>query len=127
MGEIAVVTSLFPLDFEPQEMGRARNARIVIAHRLLAAPGQSFLRQIEAVGRELPEIGLNALLILRGRRDDLSVGDQPLIINPVAVIEETARRFGATVTDARSRNDLDRSLIRRFVLINDPQSLIACI
>src|SRR5262249_46565973 len=50
MGEIAVVTSLFPLDFEPQEMGRAGDAWIVIAHRLLAAPGQ-FLLATLAQGR----------------------------------------------------------------------------
>src|SRR5262249_48405778 len=106
-------------------MGRARNARIVIAHRLLAAPGQSLLRQIEVMGHEPPEVGLNALLILRGRRDDLRVDDQPPLINPIAVIEQTARRFGATVTGARALDYLDRSPIRRFVLIKDPQSLIA--
>src|SRR5215470_5673284 len=103
MGEIAVVTSLFPLDFEPQEMGRAGDAWIVIAHRLLAAPGQFLLRQIKTPGHELPEIGLDALLTLRRRRDDLSVGDQPLLINPVTVIEQSTRRFGAAVTDARAR------------------------
>jgi hypothetical protein len=91
MGEIAVVTSLFPLDFEPQEMGRTGDAWIVIAHRLLAAPGQLFLRQIEEVGHKLPEIGLDALLILRRRRDDLSVGDQPLVINPVAIFSRSPR------------------------------------
>src|SRR5215467_7223545 len=119
MGGNAVVTSLFPLDFEPQKMGRARNARIVIAHRLLTAPSQSLLRQIEVMGHELPEVGLNALLILRGRRDDLRVDDQPLLINPKAVIEQTARRFGATVTDARARDYLDRSPLRRFIFVND--------
>jgi hypothetical protein len=39
----AVVTSLFPLDFEPQEMGRAGDARIVIGRRLFTAPSQLFL------------------------------------------------------------------------------------
>src|SRR5262245_27654428 len=108
MGEIAVVTSLLLLDFEPQEMGRAGDAWIVIAYRLLAAPGQFLLRQIEAPGHKLPEIGLNALLILRGRRDNLSVGDQPLLINPVAMIKQSTRRFGAAVTDACARDDFGR-------------------
>ena len=89
-------------------MGRAGDARIVIPHRLLAAPGQLFLRQIEIVGHELTKIGLNALLILRCRRDDLRVGDQSLLVNPVSVIEQSARRFGGAVADARPRDDFDR-------------------
>src|SRR6266542_2469109 len=99
MGEIAVVTFLFALDFEPQKMGRAGDTRIVIPHRLLTAPCQLFLRQIEIVWHELTKIGLNALLILRRRRDDLRVGDQCLLINLVSVIEQSARRFGGSVAD----------------------------
>src|SRR5262245_65590107 len=121
MEEIAVVTSLFALNFEPQKMSRAGDARIVIAHRLLAAQDQLLLRQIEAPGHEMPEISLNALLILRCRWDDLRVGDQSLLINPVPVIEQSARRFGAAVADACARDDFDRRPVRRFVLVYDAQ------
>src|SRR6266545_7631209 len=108
MGGNAVVTSLFALDFEAQKMSRAGDARIVIAHRLLATPSQLLLRQIEEPGHELTKIGLNALLILRCRRDDLRVGDQTILVNPVSMIEQSARRFGGAVANARPRDDFDR-------------------
>ena len=75
---------------------------------------------------KLVEIFLDARLVLRGRRHDARFGDRPVGFEPVAVIEQPARRLGRAEADAGARRDRDgRRLFRLLVGGDDPQRLVA--
>ena len=76
-------------------MRRTRNARVVVADRLLALPGQLVERQVGARRDKGAQVGFDGGLILRRRRRDLCSDDSHLFIQHVAVAENAARRFGA--------------------------------
>jgi len=59
-------------------MRRARNARVVVADRMLALPGQLVERQVGARRDEGAQVGLDGALVLRSRRRDLLGGDHEL-------------------------------------------------
>ena len=106
-------------------MGRAGDARIVVAHRLLAFPGQPVMRQVEPRPDELAQVGLDDPLVLRGRGNDFRVGDGAVRGNPVPVVEQPARRLGAAVPGRLRRWHVDRWRIRRLVVLDEPQRLLA--
>jgi len=60
----AKVQRLIPLHMQGEEMGRARNTGIVVAHRLLTLPGDLFSRTGRNLGDKMPEVLLDTLLIL---------------------------------------------------------------
>lgn len=76
-------------------MRRARNARAVVADRLLALPGQFVEWQMGARLDEGAQVGFDGDLVLRGRRRDLGGDDHAALVQHVAVIEDAARGFGA--------------------------------
>ena len=62
---------LISLQMQAEEVGRARNAGIVVAHRLLALPGDLFGRPGRNLADKVPQIFLDPFLILRGWRNNL--------------------------------------------------------
>ena len=73
-------------------MRRTRNARVVVADRLLALPGQFVERQVCARLDKGAQVGIDGGLVLRGRRRDLRGDDHPLFIQPVAAVEDAVLR-----------------------------------
>src|ERR1019366_10127524 len=65
-----------PFDVELQEVRRARNARVVVADRLLTAPRQLIVGEREVRLDESLQVVLDDLLVLGGRRDDSRIRDQ---------------------------------------------------
>ena len=92
-----------------QEMRRAGDAGVVVADRLLAAVAQRVVGQVEPAVDEARQVVLDARLVLRGRRHDLGVGDRAVGVEPVAVIEQAARRLGRAVAGAGARLDRRRT------------------
>ena len=94
---IRVYSWLVPFNFQFQKMGCTRDARVIVADRLLALPRELVRWQIEVFRHEFPKIALNNLLVLRCRRNDLRIKDDALPIDAIAVVKNAARRFGAAV------------------------------
>src|ERR1035438_7157463 len=108
-----------------QEVSGARDARIVIANRLLALPLQLVLWQRKTGLDKLPEIALYGLLVLRRGRNNFAIQDDAAVVDAIAVIADAARRFGAAVAGADARLDLDRGLVGHLVVLDEAQRLIA--
>ena len=89
-------------------MRGAGNTWVIVADGLLATPGQLIFRKLEHLGDQLAQVILDDFLILRSRRHNLRIEDQPGIIKPVAMIEDAARRLGAGVASGRARLDFSR-------------------
>src|SRR6266568_6396079 len=100
---------------EPQEVGRARDARIIVSNRLLALPRQFFRWQVKMLGDEFPQILFDGLLILRRGRDDLGVEDGALFVEPVAMIENPSRSFRTAEAGGGARLDFDPRFLRRLI------------
>src|SRR5579872_5235245 len=96
------------IQIQPQEMGGAGDARIVVADRLLAESGQRLLGALEVRGDDFCQVVLDGRLVLGGRRYDLRAQDRPDLVDGVAVIEDAARRLGAAEAGARTRWNRDR-------------------
>jgi hypothetical protein len=89
---------LVSFNFELQKMGCTRDARIVVANRLLALPRELIRRQVEVLRHEFPKIVLDGLLVLGCRRNDLRVKDYALLVNTIAMVKNATWRFAAAVS-----------------------------
>src|ERR1017187_8600382 len=78
---------------QAEKMCRARNAGIVVTHRLLALPGDLFRRPGRNLADKVPEILLDPFLILRGWGNNLCRKNEPVLIEHVAMIEKAPGRF----------------------------------
>ena len=103
------------IDCEPEEVGRARDARIVVADRLLAAQGELLVGEIEAAFDDRAQILLDRELVLRGGRHDPGVEDRAVLVDLVAVVEQAPWGLGGAVPDCAARDDLDGGRVRRLV------------
>src|SRR5271165_2659420 len=78
----------YALDFH--KVRGAGDARIVVAHGVLALGRDLIQRQSGELRHEMPQVVLDAFLILRGGRHDLRVQDQTALVHLVAMIEHAA-------------------------------------
>ena len=100
------------LDVQLQEVGRARDARVVVADGSLAQPGEFGLGALSAIepGLDHPaQILLDGALVLGGRRDDAGVGDTACVVERVAVVEQAAWRLRGAVPDAGPGGHISRT------------------
>src|ERR1035441_249325 len=81
---------------QAEKLCRARNAGIVVAHRLLALPGDLFRRPGRNLADKVPKIFLYPFLILRGWRNNLGRSDKPVLIEHVTMIEKAPWCFRGT-------------------------------
>ena len=105
-------------------MRRAGNARVVIADRLFASPPQHVVIQIDTIHDDSAQILLDTELVLRRWRDNHRVFDRACIVDPIAMIQNTARRFGAAITGGGPWLDGDSRRIGRGILIDNPKRFI---
>jgi hypothetical protein len=101
-------------------VGGAGDARIVVTDALLATGLQEVLVKVETTGCDLPQILLDHVLVLRSRRHQAGVEDRALGVEPVAVIEDAARRLGAAVADGFARFRRDEGPRRRLLFGDQP-------
>jgi hypothetical protein len=83
------------------------------------------VRQVEPRAGELAQVGLDDPLVLRGRGDDLRVGDRAVRGDPVPVVEQPARCLCAAVPGRLRRRHVDPRRVRRLVVLDEPQRLLA--
>ncbi len=76
------------VDGQRQEVGRAGDARVVVADRLLAAKRQLLVGEVEAGFDDGAQILLDRELVLRGGRHDPGVEDRAVLVELVAVVEQ---------------------------------------
>ena len=84
----------------------------------------SFCRARSALNK-LPEVFFDGLLVLRGGRDNLGIHDDAAVVEAIAMIADSARRFGAAAAGADARLDVDCGFVGNLILLDDAQSLIA--
>src|ERR1019366_4342216 len=95
------------LDGQLEEVGRAGDAGIVVADRLLAAQRELLVGKVEIAFDHRAQVLLDRELVLRGRRHDPGVEDRPVLVDLIAVVEQPARSLGRPVTDRPAGRDLD--------------------
>src|SRR6516165_8325851 len=117
--------ALRSLDAQVEEMSGAGDARVVAADGLLAFPGELLVRKLEPVGDECAQVGFDDPLVLRGRRDDLRVGDGAVGVELVAMVDQAAWRLGAAESGCLARRDLDVRGIGRLVVADQPECFVA--
>src|SRR5271166_6452648 len=98
----------FAFDAQVQEVRGAGDARVVVADGLLALPLQLVFLDCKMGLDKLPEVTLDGFQVLRGRGNNLGVHDNAAVIEAIAVIEDSPRRFGAAVASGGARLDGDR-------------------
>src|SRR5581483_10062239 len=113
------------LHLELQEVRRARDARVVVADRLLAEQGEPVVRHLQRALDDAPQVLLDRPLVLRRRRDDLRLEDRAVAVDRVAVPQDPARRLRAAVADARARLHLHRGSVRLLVRVDQAERLVA--
>ena len=106
------------LDCQRQEVRRARDARVVVANRLLAQRRQRRVVQRQVRGDQLGHFVLDGGLVLCGGRHDRRGPDQAVVADLVAVVQQPARRLADAVADAgagrrRRRTGARAARIRR--------------
>src|ERR1700736_1162619 len=101
-------------------MGRAGDARVVVADGLLTLPPELVRRQIEVFRHEFPKIALDSLLVLRCRRNDLCLQDHSLPVDAIAVIEDAAWRFSAAAAGGQTWANIQCRLFRRLIRVDNP-------
>src|ERR1039458_2177769 len=106
-------------------MGCARNAGIVVAHRLLTFPCDLFGRPGRNLADEVPEILLDPFLILRSWRNNLCGSDEPVLIERVAMIKKSAGRFSGGLPGRSSPHYLGARCGWRLVFADHSQCLVA--
>lgn len=99
----------------------AGDARIVVAHRLLAAIAERSVSQIEPSH----QIALDGSLVLRDRRQDGGAEDGSLGVKLVTVIKHAARRFGARISCPCPPYRRDGGLVRFVIALDEAQRLVA--
>src|ERR1019366_5700194 len=113
------------VQLQPQEVGGAGDARVVVAHGLLAAVTELIVGQVQPLADEARQIGFDAGLVLGRGRNNARLGDAPIRLQAVAMVEQATRRLGGRTADASTRLDLHGWLVRRLVGIDDPQRVVA--
>jgi hypothetical protein len=106
-----------------EEVGRARDARVVVADRLLAPPLQRVVVEVEVRLDEVEQVLLDRGLVLRGRRHDHRVGDRA----PSSSCSGGRGSRGAPRwrrARRRRRADLDGRDARALVGRDQPQRLV---
>ena len=83
----ALIASV-PLDRQVEEVRGARDARVVAPDELLDPVRRLGVGQVEDLGRERREVGLDGALVLARRRDDLGGCDPAALVDLVAMEEE---------------------------------------
>ena len=96
----------------------------MVADRLLAEVAQAVVLEVEVAGQEAAQVGLDRGLVLRGRRDDLGLEDRAVLVEPIAVPAQPARRLGPAAAGAGARLDLDGGRVGLLVGGDDPQRLV---
>ena len=96
-------------------MRGARNARIVVANRLLALPGELLLRQGQGLRHKMGQILLDPLLVLRRWRHDLGVKNGTSVVESIAVIQNAAWGLGAAIARGSPRLQSHGRLLWRFI------------
>lgn len=115
------------LDVQFQEVGRTRDARVVVADGPLAQPGELGLGALTPVepGLDQPaQVLLDGALVLGGRRNDACVRDTPPAVERVAVVEQASWRLRSAVTGAGSGRHLCVRKGGTLVLRDDPKGLL---
>ena len=101
-------------------MGRAGDARVVVANRLLALPGQALIVEIQPVGHEPAQVVFDAGLILRRGRHDPGGGDEAFGVEGVPVEQHAARRFRGTMPGRGARRNVHMARGGRLVPLDQP-------
>src|SRR4051794_14500437 len=105
-------------------MRRARDARVVVADGLLAEVAQPVVLELEVAGEEAAQGGLDRGLVLRGGRDGLRLEDRAVLVEPIAVPAQSARRLGPAAAAARSRRYLHVRRVGRLIGGDQAQRLV---
>ena len=106
-------------------MRGARDARVVVADRLLADRPQLVVAEPGVALDDRAQVVLDRELVLGRRRHDLRVQDRPVGVDPVAVVEQAPRRLADAVADAGHRLHRDEGGIRLLVRLDQAQGLVA--
>src|SRR4051812_4172209 len=80
--------TLVGIELEPQEVGGARDARVVVAYRLLALARELLFGQVYPLGHEATQVVLDRPLVLRGGRHYFGLEDSSIVVQRVAVVED---------------------------------------
>src|ERR1035437_7058692 len=97
----------------------------MVADRLLAAERKLLVGEGEMGLDYGAQILLDRELVLRGRRHDPGVEDRAILVDLIAVIEQTAWSLGCTMPDGASRHDLDGGRVGLLVAVDDRERFIA--
>ena len=81
-------------------MGRATDAGVVVAHQVLSAAGGFGVVEGEHAGDEGTEVVFDLPLVLRSGGHDLGLGNQAVVADPVAVVDQPAGRLGGVAAFA---------------------------
>src|SRR5215472_4057433 len=112
------------VDPQVEEVGRAGDARVVVADGLLADPGQLLVVEIEPVLDEPAQVVLDGPLVLGRRRDDARTANAPVSVDVVPVVEDAAGCYGHAVAGGCARRHRDGHLDGRAVFADQPESLL---
>ena len=85
-------------------MRGAGNARVVIADRLFRHVLDFIIRLVEASRDKTAQIVFNHFLVLGGRRHDIGVCYDAVIVNGVTMIKQPARRLCRGETRPEKKN-----------------------
>src|ERR1022692_196985 len=110
---------------QAEEMGGARNAGIVVTHRLLTLPGDLFRGPGGNLADKVPQIFLDPFLILRCWRNNLCRSDEPVLVEFVAMIEKSPWCFRGGLPGRAPRSCLCARCGRRLVFADHVQCLLA--
>src|ERR1039457_6964648 len=110
---------------QAEEMCRARNARVVVAHRLFTLPRDLFGRPGRNLADKVPEILLYPFLVLRSWRNKHCRSDEPALIEIVAMIEEAPGCFRGGLPSRCPRGCLYARYERWLVFADHAQRLMA--
>src|SRR5450631_2338607 len=110
--------ALGTLDVELEEVRRARDARVVVADRLLALPLQLVVGQVEVAGHEAAQVLLDRTLILGRGRHDASIADRAGGIDLIAMPEYPARGLADSAAHPISRLQSDGRRVGLLVGLN---------
>jgi hypothetical protein len=105
-------------------VGRAGDARVVIADRLLALPGQALIVEIQPAGDEPAQVVFDAGLILRRGRHDPGGGDEAFGVDGEPVEQHAARGFGRAVPGRGARRNVHMAWRGGLVPLDQLQRLV---
>ena len=93
------------VDLQPQVVRGTADAGVVVADQVLAAAGGVVVLAIHDLRHKGLEIGFDLSLVLCRRGDDTGFGNQAVVADAIAVIEQSAGRFGGVAAAAGARLD----------------------